>query len=46
MIKSGCETEMKDTLTGLDRYEVFLEKLQQELDLIGDDNIVVIYTDI
>ncbi len=37
---------MKDTLTGLDRYEVFLEKLQQELDLIGDDNIVVIYTDI
>ena len=46
MIKSGCETEMKDRLTGLDRYEVFLEKLQQELDLIGDDNIVVIYTDI
>lgn len=37
---------MKDTLTGLDRYEVFLEKLQQELDMIGDDNIVVIYTDI
>lgn len=37
---------MKDTLTGLDRYEVFLEKLQQELDHIGDDNIVVVYTDI
>ncbi len=37
---------MKDVLTGLDRYEVFLENLQRELDQIGDDDIVVIYTDI
>ena len=37
---------MKDALTGLDRYEVFLEKLQKELDQIGDDEIVIIYTDI
>lgn len=33
-------------MTGLDRYEVFLEKLQKELDQIGDDEIVIIYTDI
>lgn len=38
--------EMKDALTGLDRYEVFLENLQKELDQIGDDEIIVIYTDI
>lgn len=37
---------MKDPLTGLDRYEVFLENLQKEIDQIGDDNIIVIYTDI
>lgn len=37
---------MKDALTGLDRYEVFLENLQKELDQIGDDEIIVIYTDI
>ncbi len=37
---------MKDALTGLDRYEVFLENLQKELDQIGDDDIIVIYTDI
>lgn len=37
---------MKDTLTGLDQYEVFLEKLQKEIDCIGDDRIVIIYTDI
>lgn len=37
---------MKDALTGLDRYEVFLENLQKELDRIGDDDIIVIYTDI
>lgn len=37
---------MKDALTGLDRYEVFLENLQRELDQIGDDDIIVIYTDI
>lgn len=38
--------KMKDALTGLDRYEVFLEKLQKEIDRIGDDNIVIVYTDI
>lgn len=37
---------MKDALTGLDRYEVFLENLQREIDQIGDDRILVIYTDI
>ena len=37
---------MKDALTGLDRYEVFLEKLQKEIEQIGDDHILVIYTDI
>lgn len=37
---------MKDTLTGLDCYDDFLVQLQKELDQIGDDNLVVIYTDI
>lgn len=37
---------MKDALTGLDRYEVFLENLQREIDQIGDDHILIIYTDI
>lgn len=37
---------MKDALTGLDSYEVFLEKLQKEIDVIGDDKICVVYTDI
>lgn len=37
---------MKDGLTGLDSYEVFLDKLQREIDTIGDDKISVIYTDI
>lgn len=40
------KTEMKDVLTGLDRYEVFLEKLEKEIASIGDDRIVIIYTDI
>lgn len=37
---------MKDALTGLDSYEVFLGKLQKEIDTIGDDRIGIIYTDI
>lgn len=40
------KTDMKDALTGLDRYEIFLEKLQNEIDHIGDDRIVIVYTDI
>ena len=37
---------MKDSLTGLDRYEVFLKKLQKAIDCIGDKRIVIVYTDI
>lgn len=37
---------MKDALTGLDSYEVFLDKLQKEIDTIGDDKIAVVYSDI
>lgn len=37
---------MKDTLTGLDQYEVFLQKLEKELELIGEDRIAIVYTDI
>lgn len=40
------KTDMKDVLTGLDRYEVFLEKLEKEIENVGDDRIVIIYTDI
>ena len=36
----------RDSLTGLDRYEVFLEKLQEAIDNIGDSRISIIYTDI
>lgn len=42
MIKS----DMRDTLTGLDRYEVFLRKLEEEIENVGDDRIVIVYTDI
>lgn len=37
---------MRDILTGLDHYEVFLEKLEKELEQIGDDRITIVYTDI
>lgn len=37
---------MKDVLTGLESYEVFLSKLQKEIDTIGDDRIAIVYTDI
>ncbi len=37
---------MKDTLTGLDQYEVFLQKLEKELEQIGEDRIAIVYTDI
>lgn len=40
------ETVMKDILTGLDQYEVFLQKLEKELEQIGDDRIIIVYTDI
>lgn len=36
----------KDFLTGLDRYEVFLEKLEKGIEQIGDRRIAIIYTDI
>ena len=39
------KTDRTDVLTGLDRYEVFLEKLQREIENVGDDRIVIIYTD-
>lgn len=37
---------MKDVLTGLDRYEEFLEKLDAEIARMGDYRIAIIYTDI
>lgn len=40
------KTDLKDVLTGLDRYEVFLEKLEKEIETVGDDRIVIVYTDI
>lgn len=39
-------TEMKDILTGLDRYEEFLGKLEQEIEKIDEYRIAIIYTDI
>ena len=37
---------LKDSLTGLDSYEVFLKKLQKAIDNMGDRRITIIYTDI
>lgn len=37
---------MKDVLTGLDQYDVFLRKLEKEIENIGDDRIIIVYTDI
>lgn len=37
---------MKDVLTGLESYEIFLDKLQKEIDSIGDDRIAIVYSDI
>lgn len=37
---------MKDVLTGLDQYDVFLQKLEKEIANIGDDRIIIVYTDI
>ncbi|MCM1154271.1 MAG: bifunctional diguanylate cyclase/phosphodiesterase [Roseburia sp.] len=37
---------MKDVLTGLDRYEEFLEKLETEIARMGGYRIAIIYTDI
>lgn len=39
-------SEMKDILTGLDRYEEFLGKLQVEIDKMEDYRIAIVYTDI
>ena len=38
--------EMKDPLTGLDRYEGFLKKLEEEITKMDDCRIAIIYTDI
>ena len=45
VISSG-QNCMKDSLTGLDKYEVFLEKLERRIENIGDDRITIVYTDI
>lgn len=37
---------VRDTLTGLDRYEDFLAKLDKEIANIGDRRIAIVYTDI
>ncbi len=37
---------MRDSLTGLDKYEVFLEKLEKGIGEIGDRRIAIVYTDI
>lgn len=45
--KSQIEgTCRKDYLTGLDRYEVFLEKLEKQIEKLGDGRIAITYTDI
>lgn len=44
-ISSG-QNCMKDSLTGLDKYEVFLEKLERRIENIGDDRITIVNTDI
>ena len=38
--------EMKDILTGLDRYEAFLEKLDMEIARMEEYRIAIVYTDI
>lgn len=35
-----------DPVTGLDRYEVFIDKLTKELEYIGDRRIAIVYGDI
>lgn len=37
---------MKDILTGLDRYEAFLDTLEKELENLGNKRIAITYTDI
>ena len=37
---------MKDILTGLDRYEAFLDTLEKELANLGNKRIAITYTDI
>lgn len=43
---SPNDSAMQDSLTGLDRYEIFLKKLQKAIDNIGDRRISITYTDI
>ncbi|MBD5522099.1 MAG: EAL domain-containing protein [Lachnospiraceae bacterium] len=38
--------EVKDILTGLDRYETFIEKLDKEIEKMDDYRIAIVYTDI
>lgn len=38
--------DINDLLTGPDRYEVFLEKLERKIENIGDSRISIVYTDI
>ena len=38
--------EVKDILTGLDRYETFIEKLDKEIGKMDDYRIAIVYTDI
>lgn len=38
--------DVKDLLTGLDRYEEFLKKLELEIQKMGDYRIAIVYTDI
>ena len=38
--------EVKDILTGLDRYETFIEKLDKEIEKMEDYRIAIVYTDI
>ena len=38
--------EILDSLTGMDRYEIFLKKLQKAIDNMEDRRVAVVYTDI
>lgn len=40
------QAAIKDSLTGLDRYEIFLQKLEKAIETRGDRRIAIVYTDI
>lgn len=42
-VRDNC---MKDVLTGLDRYEVFLDKLEEAIRNANGRRIAIVYTDI